>query len=410
MRNIKTQSVGFVWLLLVLFFLTGCQAGKVGSAGDEGDTLSMKYSQLLQLVKHDGYTEAIIANPWKSGSELHRYLLVPKGKEGDEKAAELKRSLGAQKGMTNHTDVVRTPIASSVIYTAPHCQLIDELGAKNAITGVCDLDYINIPDIKRRAALTQGKDIKGTPAHQGIVDCGSSMQPTIERIIALQPEALLISPFENSGGYGKIEKLGIPIIETADYMETSPLGRAEWIKFYGLLFQGEGEKNKAAQLFSSIEKQYLSLKSQAAKLPKGLSVLTERKTGSVWYVPGGNSTMGILLRDAHAGYAFANDKHSGSLALSPEQVVAKGNEIEVWAFKYFGGKPLNCADLLQEYPGYKSLRAFGSKNIYECDTQATPYFEMTSFHPEILLREFIILSHPKAKGFGDLRFYHKLTI
>ena len=58
----------------------------------------------------------------------------------------------------------------------------------------------------------------------------------IERIISLKPEALLVSPFENSGGYGKLDKLHIPIIEAADYMETSPLGRAEWMKFYGMLF------------------------------------------------------------------------------------------------------------------------------------------------------------------------------
>lgn len=390
--------------------MAACQGGKTAAADAEaGDTLEMKYAKLLTIVKHgDGeessdaaegidyqYAEAIIANPWKAGTMLHRYILIPKGKEGDKTVAMLakRRSTGAR----CTTDTVRTPLESNLVFTAPHCQLLTELGCQNAITGVCDKDYINIPDIKSRAQA----DAK--VAHP-IMDCGSSMQPDIERIIALHPEALLISPFENSGGYGKLDKLRIPVIETADYMETSPLGRAEWIKLYGLLLGS----SKADSLFSAIEKEYLQLKAEAAKLPLGLSILTERKTGNVWYVPGGKSTMGILLRDAHARYIFADDTHSGSLSMSPEQIIAKGNQVDVWAFKYFGGNALTKQDLLAEYQGYQALKAFQTGTVYETDTSCEPYFELTSFHPEILLREFIILSHPEAGvKFGKLRFYKK---
>lgn len=390
--------------------MAACQGGKTAAADAEaGDTLEMKYAKLLTIVKHgDGeessdaaegidyqYAEAIIANPWKAGTMLHRYILIPKGKEGDKTVAMLarRRSTGAR----CTTDTVRTPLESNLVFTAPHCQLLTELDCQNAITGVCDKDYINIPDIKSRAQA----DAK--VAHP-IMDCGSSMQPDIERIIALHPEALLISPFENSGGYGKLDKLRIPVIETADYMETSPLGRAEWIKLYGLLLGS----SKADSLFSAIEKEYLQLKAEAAKLPLGLSILTERKTGNVWYVPGGKSTMGILLRDAHARYIFADDTHSGSLSMSPEQIIAKGNQVDVWAFKYFGGNALTKQDLLAEYQGYQALKAFQTGTVYETDTSCEPYFELTSFHPEILLREFIILSHPEAGDkFGKLRFYKK---
>lgn len=390
--------------------MAACQGGKTAAADAEaGDTLEMKYAKLLTIVKHgDGeessdeaegvdyqYAEAIIANPWKAGTMLHRYILIPKGEEGDKTVAMLarRRSTGAR----CTTDTVRTPLESNLVFTAPHCQLLTELGCQNAITGVYDKDYINIPDIKSRAQA----DAK--VAHP-IMDCGSSMQPDIERIIALHPEALLISPFENSGGYGKLDKLRIPVIETADYMETSPLGRAEWIKLYGLLLGS----SKADSLFSAIEKEYLQLKAEAAKLPLGLSILTERKTGNVWYVPGGKSTMGILLRDAHARYIFADDTHSGSLSMSPEQIIAKGNQVDVWAFKYFGGNALTKQDLLAEYQGYQALKAFQTGTVYETDTSCEPYFELTSFHPEILLREFIVLSHPEAGDkFGKLRFYKK---
>lgn len=415
--------------------MAACQGGKTAAADAEaGDTLEMKYAKLLTIVKHgDGeespdaaegidyqYAEAIIANPWKAGTMLHRYILIPKGKEGDKTVAMLarRRSTGAR----CTTDTVRTPVERSAVFIAPHCQLMYELGCQQAIRGVCDLDYINIPDVKKRAAAGKASvgnvSAENATAGNSIVDCGSSMAPDIERIIALKPEAILLSPFENSGGYGKLDKLHVPIIEAADYMESSPLGRAEWMKFYGMLFKKDGNAPKTAlaascepkadSLFAKIEKEYLKLKAEAAGYPKGLSILTERKTGNVWYVPGGKSTMGILLRDAHARYIFADDTHSGSLSMSPEQIIAKGNQVDVWAFKYFGGNALTKLDLLAEYQGYQALKAFQTGTVYETDTSCEPYFELTSFHPEILLREFIILSHPEAGDkFGKLRFYKK---
>ena len=440
--------------LLTLLVLTACQGGKTTAGeAEEGDTLKMEYAKLLTIVKHGEkgtasldedaesaeyqYAEVNVANPWKVGTLLHRYILIPKGKEGDETVARL--ALQRTSGMGCTTDTVRTPVERSAVFIAPHCQLMYELGCQQAIRGVCDLNYINIPDVRKRAASAGKASAGNASAQNSIVDCGSSMAPDIERIIALKPEAILVSPFENSGGYGKLDKLHIPIIEAADYMESSPLGRAEWMKFYGMLFgraknisttaagkaseaavgkASEATAGKASEatlpascelradsLFAQIEKEYLDLKAEAGKLPKGLSILTERKTGNVWYVPGGQSTIGILLKDANARYIFSDDQHSGSLPMSPEQILAKGSQVDVWAFKYFGGAPLSQVQLLQEYDGYKALAAFNQGNIYQVDTSTVPYFELTSFHPELLLREFIILAH--GERFGKLKFYKK---
>ena len=445
MMNRKKYIYG---ALLALLVLTACQGGKTTAGeAEEGDTLKMEYAKLLTIVKHGEkgtasldedaesaeyqYAEVNVANPWKVGTLLHRYILIPKGKEGDETVTRL--ALQRTSGMGCTTDTVRTPVERSAVFIAPHCQLMYELGCQQAIRGVCDLNYINIPDVRKRAAsagnassgnASSEKASSGNASAQNsIVDCGSSMAPDIERIIALKPEAILVSPFENSGGYGKLDKLHIPIIEAADYMESSPLGRAEWMKFYGMLFGKDknisttaaGKASEATlpascelradSLFAQIEKEYLDLKAEAGKLPKGLSILTERKTGGVWYVPGGQSTIGILLKDANARYIFSDDKHSGSLPMSPEQILAKGSQVDVWAFKYFGGAPLSQVQLLQEYDGYKALAAFNRGNIYQVDTSTVPYFELTSFHPELLLREFIILAH--GSRFGKLRFYKK---
>jgi iron complex transport system substrate-binding protein len=459
MMNRKIYIFG---ALLTLLVLTACQGGKTTAGeAEEGDTLKMEYAKLLTIVKHGEkgtasldedaesaeyqYAEVNVANPWKAGTLLHRYILIPKGKEGDETVTRL--ALQRTSGMGCTTDTVRTPVERSAVFIAPHCQLMYELGCQQAIRGVCDLNYINISDVRKRAASAGKASAGNASAGNSIVDCGSSMAPDIERIIALKPEAILVSPFENSGGYGKLDKLRIPLIEAADYMESSPLGRAEWMKFYGMLFgkdknisttaagkaseaavgkaseaaagkASEAAAGKASEatlpascelradsLFAQIEKEYLNLKAEAGKLPKGLSILTERKTGGVWYVPGGQSTIGILLKDANARYIFSDDKHSGSLPMSPEQILAKGSQVDVWAFKYFGGAPLSQVQLLQEYDGYKALAAFSRGNIYQVDTSTVPYFELTSFHPELLLREFIILAH--GERFGKLKFYKK---
>lgn len=174
-----------------------------------GDTLHFKYAEHITMVRHKDYTEVSLANPWKPGSELHRYLLVSR--------ADSARVRNLPKGT-----VVYTPLQRAVVSTAPHCWLIDELKAPGVISGVCDLPYINMMSIQN--AVRGGK----------VADCGNSMSPSVERIVSLGAQAILVSPFDGVA-YGQLDHIGVPIIECAEYMETSALGRAEWMRFYGAL-------------------------------------------------------------------------------------------------------------------------------------------------------------------------------
>lgn len=347
--------------LSALALLCSCGGRVASSVQDVGDTIPMKYATLLTMVRYADHIHVSIKSPWQQGKVLHEY------------------------------DVYK-PFRRAVVFTSSHCQLLCDLRAEENIKGVCDLQYILIPEIRKRVG--DGR----------IVDCGNGLSPMTEKMVDARADALVVSPFENSGGYGKLERLGIPIIEAADYMETSALGRAEWMRFYGLLF---GREREADSLFQVVDSSYQALKAYASKLPKGRSILTERKTGSVWYTPGGRSSVGQLIRDAHGGYAFAADDHAGSLALPFEQVLDKAGDTEVWAFKYNGAKLLSKADLLEEFHGYSGLKAFRDGEIYECNTAVVPYFETVAFRPDFLLREFIQLLHPEA-NLGGLKFYTKL--
>lgn len=365
-------------ICLAFAFFCSCQGNRQGGASPEGDTLALDYAQLLTIVEYDGYSVASIRDPWNKGRMLHEYVLLPKGTEvpsGFEKAT-----------------IVRTPVSNALIYTAVHSALAVELGAGKQIGGVCDFQYIHSPFI-----------IDGV--HDGsIKDCGDAMTPDLERIIDLEPDVVLLSPFENSGGYGRVEELGVPLIECADYMESSPLGRAEWMKFYGRLF---GVGDEADQLFRQVNDDYLQMKAKAADANEKPSVIADMKIGSVWYVPGGQSTQGKLWADANAVYPYADDSHSGSLALSFEAVFDKAGDANIWVIRYNQPVPLTYRQLAADYHGNAELKAFKERRVYGCNTGHTAFYEETPFHPDRLLRDYIQICHPEME-LGGLKYFEKI--
>lgn len=382
-------------ILLALSFignlLIGCTIASINRTSDGGDTIALRYAQQLSLIQYKGYVQATLANPWKEDAVLHSYVLVPKGRVGD---SLLQHDAQLQ---AMEATVVRTPIVHAVVFTTSHCSLLYDLHAQQALSGVCDLAYINLPDVQRRAKLRP----KDTAA---VVDCGSSMQPDVERIMQLHPEVLLVSPFEQSGGFGKLATLNIPIIETADYMETSALGRAEWMKFYGLLF---GRALQANALFAQVDSNYHALMAKAQQTREKISAFTERKMGSVWYVPGGRSTIAQLLRDARVTYPFADDTHSGSLALSFETVLNEAGNSDIWLIKY-NHHPNTRQALLAEEAGYAQFKAFQRGKVFGCDCAAVPYYEEVDFHPDRLLNDILQIAHPTLNGLAPLRYYHRI--
>lgn len=358
----------YLLTVVVALQLCACGGGRRTAGEEQGDTVHFKYATLLQVVKYPSRTHVTILNPWQKGQVLHEYDLTK-------------------------------PARRAVVFTTAHCQLLYYLGAENSIKGVCDAQYILNPDIQRRLRMKDDET--------RVIDCGNAMSPDKERLIELAPDVLLISPFDGASApvsFAAGDPHAPTIIWTADYMETSALARAEWMRFYGLLF---GREREADSLFHVVDSTYQSLRRRAQQLPLGLSVLTERKTGSVWYCPGGSSSLGQLLKDAHGAYAFAHDQHAGSLPLSFEEVLDKAGDTDVWAFKFNGTRMMTRADLLREFHGYQGLKAFQTGNIYECNTSVTPYFEEVSFRPDYLLREFIQLLHP-GTDLGGLRYYKKL--
>ena len=381
----------FAFLIIIIGVFTSCNHSQTRLEASGGDTVRFEYARHLKIVKYQGYSIATLNDPWKQGKILHTYALVPKGKAGD----EICKAFSSDNNQ--EVTIVRTPITRSVVFTTVHCALLYDLKAESAIKGVCDLQYISIPDVQQRAKLPI------SDAHH-VADCGNSMSSNVEKIIDLKPEAIMVSPFENSGGYGKLDKLHIPLIEMADYMEESSLGRAEWMKFYGMLF---GREKAADSLFNEVKSNYEQLKQKAQTAKQTRSVFTERMMGNVWYVPGGRSVIGGLLRDARARYVFANDTHSGSVALSFESVLDRAGKADIWLFKY-NEHPSTLQELLKENAGYGEFKAVKTHQVFACDCTCRPYYEEVSFHPDRLLSDVIQIVHPDIAGFAPMHYYQRL--
>ena len=391
----------FSFFISLSLLLSSCTVRKSGDVALEAAPL--RYATNLTCERGEGYSVWTLRNPWDTTQVLHRYVLVPTTNPlplSIIHSSSVKRRFAPSAPFSS----INVPLRHAGGATAVHCGLLDELGVSSAIAGVCEQQYIDLPAVKEGLAA-------GT-----IADFGNGMNPNLERIMDTAPDALLLTPFEHSGGYGRVERLGIPIIECAEYMEVSPLARAEWIRFYGELF---GVPERADSIFRAVETAYLTLKekvtsaSSVSSVPSVSSVsprlLTEMLYGGQWFVPCGQSTMGIMFDDAGADYIFRDRPGSGSTALPFETVLDEAQDADIWLIKYNSPQPLTYDQLAADYQPYTRFRAFQQRHIFACDLAHNHFYEETPFHPERLLRDFIIILHPHLLPGQTTRYYRPLA-
>lgn len=361
-----------IFYFALILLIGSCNHKNDKTAIQESDKFT--YAKYITTEKHNGYTTVKIANPWKPGSYLQTYNLVP---------ADSAIPDNISKGT-----LIRVPLKQSLVYSSVHSGVIKELtGSYNGIKGVCDAEYFD--DAEIRKLIEEGK----------IANCGSSMSPSIEQIIEAEPDAILLSPFQNAG-YGQLTTLGTPIIECADYMENTPLGRAEWIKFFGMLY---GKENKADSTFELTKTNYLNLIKLTDTIATRPKVITENVINGVWYVPGGNSYMGNLIKDAGANYPWSDNADTGSLQLDFNQVYDKAHDAKFWLIKSFKDETLSS--IKQAYALNSKMDAFNNNGIYFCNTSINTLFTDFPFHPDLLLKEYIKIFHKELLPDYQLKYF-----
>lgn len=376
--NLKNFSALIFSVALVLLPSCGGRGGATTPLS-EGTPVEMRHARNIRMSQiGDDVTLVTLVNPWDTTKTMARYALVESGAD-------------APGGLPAGTVTINVPLDRSVVYSAVHVALIDELGAGSAVNGVCDAAFINDSAIK--AALQSGD----------IADCGSNQSPNMELIVSLRPQAILLSPYEQTDEAARWARTGITVVQTAEYMEASPLARAEWMRFFGRLY---GRGHQADSLFEAVERRYIALKEKASVTNVRPSVLFDRIYSGTWDVPTSGSMTGRLIEDAGGRNPFAEYKEGGSARLAPEEVLYKGGDADIWLVRHF--EPgMSLESLGTENPMYRKFKAYAGGNVFGANTVEVPLFEDASFHPDKTLREMIRLLHPEIDS-TPTEYYRKM--
>ena len=342
------------------------------------DTLTLHASLLTMAeLPEGGASIADIRSPWDESGYLARLLLVPRDSAIPEDASA---------GRT----IVRTPVDRAAVFSGVHTSAMQELGALGALVAVADGNYF-APGDSVRAMLDRG----------AVIDAGSSQQPSQERLIAAQPEIVLLSPMQ--GQQLPALPSGTVTVPMADYLEYSPIGRAEWMLLLGKLF---GKDEEASSIFDNVVNDYCDLQLKAELAEGRPVVLVDTEYSGAWYVPAGESYMARMIRDAGATTPWSDSKGTGSLTLDMERVLAGASEADFWLVRTYGIQP-TLAYVKSINPLNARIKAWREGNVYGCDTATHPLFNDTAFHPERVLADMIAIFHPGVIEGYSPRYYSK---
>lgn len=349
-----------------------------GGFAPAADTLTL-HSALLTIadLPGSGVTIAEIRNPWDSTALLARLALVP-------------RDSAIPEGLPDGATILRTPVERAAVFSSVHTSALDELGALGALAAVADGSYF-MPSDTVSAMLRTGR----------VADVGVSTSPSAERLIASRAQAVLLSPMQ--GQQLPALPAGAVAVPMADYMETTPIGRAEWILLIGKLF-GKGEE--AARILDKVINTYADLHFKAAMTSSRPLVLTETEYSGTWYVPAGKSYMSRMISDAGARTPWSDTPGTGSLALNMERVLADGADADIWLIRTYGSEP-GLQALKAANPLNAKFKAYREGKVYGCNTAERPIFNDVAFHPERVLADMIAIFHPEALPEHKATYYRK---
>lgn len=317
-------------------------------------------------------TLVTVLNPRQGDARTFKYLLVPRG------------TARADIPQVDADLVISTPVRRIVALSVTHLPPLDELGALDRLVGVGQAKLIYHPEV--RARLDSGD----------VTQVATGGRPDVERLLALGPDAIMTSIInETDNGMQAMRNAGLPVIVNADYMEPTPLGRAEWIEFMAL-FLGPAERARANRLYADIARNYRTLAERARRAAPKPVVLLNTEFKGTWYMAGGESYMARLLADAGARYPWADTDVTGTLPLDFEAVFARASDADVWLTM---GQADSRAALLRQNPLYAKFRAFRDGRLYNNDARTTrgggnDYWERALSHPDKLLADLVRILHP----------------
>ncbi len=378
----------YLYISLLTFVCFGaCQPPKEQSqeaSQSQAKSLSgIRHAEGFDIVYKEDFKLLRVFKAFTDRQDTLQYLLLPKGRPRPEGYAR--------------AQVIEVPLKNLGVLSTTHVGFLDALGLSNKIIAMAATDYLYNPVLQKSVA--EGRI---TPLQeQGINE---------ELLLALQPGALMVSGMAHKdfAQYRRLEAMGVPVLVNAEWLESSPLGKAEWLKFVAAFFD---EDALADSLFAGIEARYMLVKEKTqALLPKEKkTVFTGAAYKGTWYVPGGQSFAAHFLRDAGAQYPWQSSEDSGSLPLSFEEVYAQVLEADCWIQPDAGAslQAIAAAD-----KRYQDLRAFRERAVYLRNKRQHPkggndYWEAGVVQPDVVLADLVKILYPNLLPTHELYFYQK---
>ncbi len=391
------------YLALSLFFLlVGCmnpptepsarrnmdQQDCVANYDPEKDYFSEKveldYARGFEVEYFDHYKVVSVVNPWQNAEVTFQYVLVQCGTpipSGFEEA-----------------QVVQVPIQTVVSLSKTHLPYLEKLELLDRLIAVGRPQMVNTPAVREK--IEQG-EMPG-------VRKGSSLN--FELLLSLDPDLVMTFGTGNPqfDTFPKLIELGIPTGIVAEYMESSPLGQAEWIKFTALFFNREG---KAESVFTEIATRYEQMKQIAQNVSDRPTVFTGFNQSGTWYVPGGQSYVAQYLDDAGAEYLWGENESRGSLPLDFEAVYERAQTADYWL--HVNQDWENLEDTTQQDQRYANFQALQQGQVYNNDARVNPaggndFWESGIVNPDVVLADLIKILHPERLPEHELVYYREL--
>jgi len=374
----------FVTLFLVSIIFIGCKENT------HSKELQKKYKQSIQIKYAKGfdiqyfknYKKLIIKAPYLNATTQFEYIIST---DGDSNTMYPKGTL------------INTPVRKIVVTSTTHIPMLELLGVENTLIGFPHTAYITSPKTRK---LIENKSIK---------EVGIKADLNTEILLDLNPDVVVgFSISKTNKSLALIEKAGIPVLLNGDWLEKTPLGRAEWIKFFGVLYDKEKE---ADSIFNAIEKNYTEAKLIASKAKNTPSILSGAiMSKDIWNLPAGESFVAQFLKDANTNYLWKDSKGKGSLSISFESVLDKGKEADIWIAPGFFR---NKEQMLSRNKNYQTFTAFKNDQLFTFaanvgDTGGTIYFELGPTRPDLVLKDIIKITHPELLVNYTPTFFSKM--
>ncbi len=376
------QKILFIALLFLFFISCKEQKDDKILTNHSKYSTSIKYAKGFDIAYRDGYKVITVKNIWPGSEKEFRYALVKKGHP-----LEMPESFD---------EIITIPINEIVVTSTTHIPSLEMLEVDTTLVGFPSLDYISSQQTRMRI-------------NQGLIkELGKNEDLNTESLLDLNPDVIVGFAIDNHDKTLKtIKKTGIPLVYNGDWTESSPLAKAEWIKFFAAFYDKDTLANR---LFSNIENEYLNAKKIAFNAKSKPTVLSGAMYKDIWYLPQGKSWAAQFIADANGDYLWKETKGTGSHSLSLESVLEKAEHAEIWIGPSYY---TNLVQLKKAHTVYQYFDSFKNKKVYSFtnkvgETGGLIYFELAPNRPDIVLKDIIKILHPELLPNHKFYFFDQL--